>query len=161
MAPPAKPRVYVETTVVSYLVARPSKDLVVAAHQKLTCAWWAERREQFELFVSQSVVQECGSGDAHAAAARLKEIAGLPRLPLNEDALELARILLDRGALPPKSAEDALHIALATVHGMDYLLTWNCRHIANAESQQAISSACLLCGYQAPVICTPEELMGC
>jgi hypothetical protein len=155
-----KPRIYVETTVVSYLVARPSRDLVVAAHQQITREWWDTRGDRFELYVSQAAVREAGSGNAEAAALRLNAIRDLPRLALTEQAVQLAQAFLNRGALPPKAEEDALHIAMATVHGMDYLMTWNCRHIANAEVQRAIASVCLLFGYAIPVICTPEELMG-
>ena len=155
-----KPRVYLETSVISYLTARPSRDLIVAAHQQLTREWWEKRRSNFDLFVSRAVIQEAASGDRQAAALRLKEIANLPKLALTEGAEALAVALLQRRALPPRSGTDALHIALATVHGMDFLMTWNCRHIANAEAQQAIASTCLLHGYAPPAICTPEELMG-
>lgn len=155
-----KPRIYLETTVVSYLAARPTRDLVVAAHQQITCEWWETRRNQFELYVSQSVVREAGGGDAEAASLRLQVIAELPTLTATEEALKLAEALVARRALPPGAEEDALHVATAAIHGMDYLLTWNCRHIANAEAQQAMASVCLLFGYAMPVICTPEELMG-
>ncbi len=155
-----RPRVYIETTVVSYLTARPSRDLVVAAHQEVTREWWEERRSGFELYVSQLVIQEAAAGHPEAARRRLDELAGVPSLALREEAVALARRLIDRGAVPSQAAADALHIALATVHGMDYLLTWNCRHIANAEIRQAVASVCELHGYEPPVICTPEELMG-
>ena len=145
---------------ISYLVSRPSRDLVVAAHQQITRQWWEECRESFQLYVSQMVIQEAGSGDPAAAQRRLEELAMIPLLALTDEAQALARELLESGALPKQAVEDALHIALATVHGMDYLLTWNCRHIANAQMREAVVSVCMMRGYEPPVICTPEELMG-
>ena len=153
-------RVYIETTIVSYLTARPSRDLIIAAHQQLTQEWWRNRRSQFELFVSQLVLQESGAGDQQAASERLAVLAQLPVLELTQESLELARELVNNKALPQKAELDALHISLATVQGMHYLLTWNCKHIANAEMQPAISATCLSKGYEPPIICTPEELMG-
>lgn len=155
-----KARVYVETTIVSYLVARPSRDLVVAAHQQVTREWWEQRRSEFELFVSALVMQEAGCGDEQAAQRRLNELAAIPVLALTEEATALAHHLVEDGPLPKTAVEDALHIALATVHGMDYLLTWNCRRLANAEMEHAVASRCLSRGYDPPIICTPEELMG-
>lgn len=151
---------YLETSVISYLVSRPSRDLVVAAHQQITRQWWEECRASFQLYVSQMVIQEAGSGDPAAAQRRLEELAGIPLLGLTDEAQALARELIVNGAVPEQAVEDALHIALATVHGIDYLLTWNCRHIANAQMRGAVTSVCALQGYDPPVICTPEELMG-
>jgi predicted nucleic acid-binding protein len=153
-------KVYLETSVISYLVSRPSRDLVVAAHQQITRQWWEECRESFQLYVSQMVIQEAGSGDPAAAQRRLGELVAIPLLGLTNEAQALARELIENGALPRQAVEDALHIALATVHGMDYLLTWNCRHIANARMREAVVSVCMMRGYEPPVICTPEELMG-
>ena len=112
------------------------------------------------MYVSQMVIQEAGSGDPAAAQRRLGELAGIPLLGLTDEAQALARELVENGALPKQAVEDALHIALATVHGMDYLRTWNCRHIANARMREAVVSVCVMRGYEPPVICTPEELMG-
>lgn len=155
-----KPRIYIETTIVSYLTARPSRDLIIAAHQQLTQEWWQSRRGQFDLFVSQLVLQESSAGDEQAASERLTVLEQLPILELTQECLELAQELVNRKAVPQKAELDALHISLATVHGIDYLLTWNCKHIANAEMQPAISASCLSRGYEPPIICTPEELMG-
>jgi hypothetical protein len=127
-----KHRVYIETTIVSYLTARPSRDLVVLAHQQVTQEWWDARRHAFDLFVSQLVVREASSGDSDAALRRTELLQTFPMLELNDAALHLARTLLKRNAVPQKAIEDALHISVATAHGMDYLLTWNCKHIANA-----------------------------
>lgn len=155
-----KPKVYIETTVVSYLVARRSTDVILAAHQQITREWWERRGTDFEFFVSSLVMQEAGSGDPEAARLRLEKLRRMPVLLVTDEAETLAYDLAHGGPLPESAAEDALHIALATVHGMDYLLTWNCRHIANAEIQLAAASKCLARGYEFPVICTPEELMG-
>ena len=155
-----KPRVYLETTIPSYLTAWLSRDLVRAAHQQLTREWWEKRREQFELFVSQVVVGECQAGDATAAVERLAILEGLPLLEQTEEATRLAQALLKHVPLPDRAALDALHIALAAVHGMDYLLTWNCTHIANATLREPFESVCRSNGYEPPAICTPEELLS-
>jgi len=155
-----KPSIYIETSIISYLTSRPSRDLVIAAHQQLTQEWWEARKLDFELCVSEMVFQESASGDPTEANKRLSLIRNLRRLELNADALELARRLLEKGPLPPKAAIDALHIAIATVHEMDYLLTWNCRHIANAEMRAPIIKVCQAQGYECPIICTPEESIG-
>jgi hypothetical protein len=155
-----QPTVYIETTIVSYLTARPSRDLVTAAHQQITQEWWARRRADFELFVSQFVLQEASMGDVEMAQKRLEELQTIALLDVNQNAEDLARDLIANGALPVKAAVDALHIAVATVHGMDYLLTWNCKHIANAEMQIKVAAVCRARGFEPPVICTPEELLG-
>jgi predicted nucleic acid-binding protein len=154
------PKIYIETSVISYLTARPGRDLVVAAHQQITQEWWENRRHQFELFISQLVIQESRIGDVEAAQKRLTIIETLPSLELNKESLNLARTFVRKRLIPVKFGEDALHIALAAVHGMDYLLTWNCKHIANAEIQKRISICCTAEGYEPPIICTPEELFG-
>jgi len=153
-------QVYLETTVVSYLTARSSRDLVRAARQQITREWWETRRGDFGLYVSQIVADEAADGDPEAAALRLKELVGIPRLVISEEATELARELIIQHALPQDALEDALHIALASVHGMDFLLTWNCSHIANAEMMESIRSAVESAGYKCPTICTPEEMLG-
>ncbi len=154
-----RPSVYLETTVVSYLAARPSRDLRVAAHQQITEEWWTTRASAFELFISQLVVEEASAGDAEAAARRAGILGDLARLDLSDVCLELAEQLVADGAVPETAAEDALHVAVAAVHGMHYLMTWNCRHIANAATRSRIESTCATAGYEAPVICTPEELL--
>jgi len=154
-----QPKVYIETTIVSYLAARPSRDLITAAHQQVTQEWWENRRTDFDLFVSQLVIQEASAGDEQAVQRRLQVLEGFPLLELNEQAVVLARMLIDEGTLSPQAAGDALHIAIATVHGMDYLLTWNLKHLANATIRNAITVACRARDYEPPVICTPEELL--
>ena len=153
-----RPAVYLETSVVGYAVARPSRDLVVAARQQMTREWFAGAASSFDVFVSQLVLREAAAGDENAARARSKLLEGLPRLAMTEDATSLAKELVGRGAVPRKAAEDALHIAIAAVHGLDYLVTWNCKHIANATMRVAIDRVCRAAGYEPPVICTPEEL---
>ena len=153
-----KPRVYLETTVISYLTARPSRDLVTAAHQQVTQDWWLETKPQIDLFISQLVKDEAGGGDKGAAAKRLQALNGIPLLPTTQDALELAQTIMKQELIPAKATEDALHIALATTHGMDYLMTWNLRHIANAVTRGRIENLCRAKGYEPPIICTPEEL---
>ena len=152
-----KPKVYIETTIVSYLSASPSRDIVLAAHQQLTREWWAGR-ERFDLFASRPVWDEAARGDAEAAAKRLAALAGVPVLLVSEEASAFADRLLATAILPVKAATDALHIAIAVLNGMDYLLTWNCTHIANAAIRGRIEQACRAAGMQAPIICTPEEL---
>ncbi|MDQ3557329.1 MAG: type II toxin-antitoxin system VapC family toxin [Gemmatimonadota bacterium] len=153
-------RVYVETSILGYLTARPSRDLIVAGHQQLTHEWWQLRRPLFEIFVSELVLEEAGRGDAEIAARRLRVLDGVSQLEIRADAVELSRALVQRGPLPSKAAADALHIAIAAVHGAEYLLTWNCKHIANAEMRPLIDRICREQGYEPPVLCTPEELMG-
>ncbi len=155
-----KPKVYIETTVASYLTARPNRDLIIAAHQQLTQEWWENRRTDFDLYVSQLVIQESSAGAAVMAQKRLEILDGLPLLDVNREAMSLARALVEKGPIPEKAAVDALHIAVATVHGIDYLLTWNCKHIANAEMQASVAKICREAGYEPPIICTPEELLG-
>jgi len=155
-----KPRVYLETTIPSYLTAWPSRDLVRVAHQQITRDWWDRRRAEFELYISQVVLRECQAGDATAAAERLKILQDLPLLEQTEEATRLAQALVDRVPLPERAAVDALHVAIAAVHGVDYLLTWNCTHIANATLRDPIESVCRENGYEPPAICTPDELLA-
>jgi hypothetical protein len=154
-----KPRLYLETTIPSYLSAWPSRDLVRAAHQQVTREWWEQRRGEFDLFVSQVVVRECQGGDAAAAAARLEMIRGLPLLEQTFEAEALADSLLHGVPLPERAAVDALHVGIAAAQGMDYVLTWNCTHIANASLRPRIESVCRNHGYEPPIICTPNELL--
>lgn len=153
-----KSKVYLETTIVSYLTGWPSRDLVKAAHQQITQEWW-KIRKNFDLYVSQIVVREASVGDVEAARLRLEALAGIPALAASTEASLLAEQLITQGVLPPKAALDALHIAIAVVNGIDYLLTWNCTHIANATMRHKIDAICRKNGYEPTVLCTPEELM--
>ncbi len=152
--------VYIETTVVSYLTSRPSRDLVIAGHQQVTREWWDRRRKEFEVYASEVVVEEAGDGDPDAAGRRLRALADLRILRTTEEAEVLARALLDEGALPGAAGIDALHVAVAAVHGMDMLLTWNLGHLANAETMPTVARVLLSRGYGPPTICTPDQLMG-
>jgi predicted nucleic acid-binding protein len=154
-----KPKLYVETTVVSYLVARPSRDIVVAAHQELTRQWWERRRHNYHLTVSELVLREASAGDSEAAEQRRQAWAGIDVLEVSEEAEALAEELIQRGAVPEAAPEDALHIAIAVTNGVEYLLTWNCAHIANAAMRRAIDEVCVASGYRPTVLCTPEELL--
>ncbi len=153
-----KSKVYVETTIISYLAASPSRDLVVAAHQQLTREWW-EKRNRFELFVSQAVVDEASRGDADVAARRVALLAQIPLLVVGDEAYEFAERLLRSRAVPAKANLDAVHIAVAAVNQVNYLVTWNCAHIANAAVRGKIEETCRAAGLLTPIICTPEELM--
>jgi PIN domain len=153
-------RVYIETTFVSYLAARPNRDLIIAGHQQITHDWWDHRRADFELCVSQLVLDEAGEGDPQAAQERLDILVPLRVLMITPEAVLLAQELIQTSALPAKAQNDALHIAVAAVHGVPYLLTWNCRHMANATMRTQIETICAKNGHKAPIICTPEELMG-
>lgn len=152
--------VYVETSIISYLTARTSRDLLVTANQECTHEWWDGHRSNFELYISPLVLVEAGQGDEEAAQRRLKALESLNMLEIVDEASLLAEALLRALALPRKAQDDAVHIALAAVHHLDYLLTWNCRHINNAEKKALIREVCAGQGYVCPEICTPTELMG-
>ena len=151
-------RVYLETTIPSYLAAKPSRDLIVAAHQQITRDWW-ENRSRFDLFISQIVIQEISSGGQEAAAKRLEFTDNIPVLALTDEAESLAAEFISQTAFPKTAVVDAVHVAIAVINGMDYLLTWNCAHIANASLRVKIEQICRSKHYEPPVICTPEELM--
>ncbi|MBW1863307.1 MAG: type II toxin-antitoxin system VapC family toxin [Deltaproteobacteria bacterium] len=155
-----KKTVYIETSIVSYLTARPSSDLLAAAWQKVTVDWWDTQRDRFDLFASDIVIEEAGKGDNIASARRLEALAEIPLLAITDEVLALSEAFIQAGAIPKKAIGDSLHIALSAVHEVDYLLTWNYRHIDNAETKPIIRRVCLAnrCGY--PEICTPQELMG-
>lgn len=155
-----KPRVYIETTIPSYLTAWQSPQLVMAANQQVTREWWDNRREEFDLYCSELVVEEASAGDPDAAARRLAAIQDIPLLSGGDVADELARALLKEVPLPAKAAADALHIAIAATNGIDYLLTWNCTHIANAEFRDRMVAICQSFGLHCPTICTPQELLA-
>jgi hypothetical protein len=154
-----KRKVYIETSVISYLTARPSKNVIEAGHQQSTYLFWA-RRNQFDLVASELVLTECSAGDVSAANKRLDALLAIPLLDITARSLELAKELVVSGIIPAKASEDAMHISIATVHFVDYLLTWNCRHIANPEIQARIAEHFHRQGLFLPFICTPDELLG-
>ncbi|MFN6475203.1 type II toxin-antitoxin system VapC family toxin [Nostoc sp. DedQUE07] len=152
--------VYIETSILGYLTARSTDNLILAANMKITQDWWNIRRGSFVLYASEIVEDEAARGDAAIADQRLNLLESLTFLDLTEEAIELAQEFLQQSNLPPKASNDALHISLATVYGLDYLLTWNCKHMANAQIQRKLSQISSELGYELPVICTPYELMG-
>lgn len=154
------PRIYLETSLISYVVGRSSRDLITQANQELTREWWETERQRYELFISELVVREAEVGDPSAARSRLTLVASLPLLSIPQEAELLAPVLLRAAGLSANAATDSLHMALAAVHGMQYLLTWNCKHIANAVIRRAVERRCIAAGYDPPVICTPQELMS-
>lgn len=154
-----KPRIYIETSILSYLTANPSSDVRVAANRDVTTEWWETRRNDFELFVSEFVIAEISLGDPEIAKRRLEAISGIPEIEATEEVRRLGKALLSQGVIPARAEIDAYHIAIAAVNGMEYLLTWNCTHIANAVMRPKIESLCREYGYEPPVICTPQELM--
>jgi hypothetical protein len=156
--PTAKPTIYIETTIVSYLTAWPSRDLVRMAQQQITREWWRERRGGFDLLTSELVVLEAAAGDPQAAAERLKALEGMTRLDITPTATQIADALVRELAVPSEASRDALHVGICAANGVDYLLTWNFRHLANAFLKGKISDVCLDLGYRPSVICTPEEL---
>lgn len=151
--------VYLETSVISYLTARSSRDIVVAGHQQTTRDWWQTRRVVFDLYVSELVLREARGGDTQAATERLAVLETIELLEITPDALDLANQLVLEAAIPQKAIADALHIATAVTSGINFLLTWNCKHIANATMRSKIERICRTTGYEPSIICTPEELM--
>ena len=155
-----KQKVYIETSVISYYTSRPSRDLVTAARQQVTREWWEEMLQQFDAYISALVIEEAKGGDPSAAMKRLDAITEMPVIKLSDEAGNLAGILISSGTIPEEHSEDALHIALATVNGMDFLLTWNFTHINNAKMKSEIIKVTERQGYECPVICSPDELLG-
>ncbi|MBS3028401.1 MAG: type II toxin-antitoxin system VapC family toxin [Dolichospermum sp. DET50] len=151
---------YLDTSIIGYLTIRPSTNLITASNSIITQSWWDTRRQNFTLYISEVVLEELARGDQEIVTKRLDLINELPLLELNETVEELAQQFLTKSNLPPKASDDALHIALATVYKVDYLLTWNCKHIANAQIQKKLSQISIQSGYELPTICTPYELMG-
>ncbi len=152
--------VYIETSILGYLTTRPSRNLILVANAEITREWWETRRSFFDLYISQAVINEVAKGDVEIASRRLEMVNGIPLLEINQSVLDLAEQFLERSNLPAKADVDALHIAVATIHRMDYLLTWNCKHIANAQIQKKLAEISFYFSYELPIICTPNELLG-
>ncbi len=155
-----KKSVYLETTIISYLTARSPRDVILVARQEITRQWWEERRDNFEIFISPVVLKEASEGDSEAAARRLHLLEGFSILDLNGEVVDLAAALIEEKFLPAKAADDALHLAFAAVHEIDFLLTWNCRHLANAELIALMTGYFIVRGIHIPIVCTPDELLG-
>ncbi len=151
-------KVYVETTVISYLTAWPSSNDVIKRDQIATKTWWANCQNDCELFVSEMVLDEAQRGDPQAAAERLEIMKSLPILRRDQNARKLARKFMKEGAIPETERADAMHVAIAATSNMDYLVTWNLRHIKNSTKQSAIEAICRKAGFNVPVILTPREM---
>ena len=151
--------VYLETSVISYLAGRLSSNLLIAACQQVTSQWWSEKRYDYDLFISELVVREARAGNPDAANRRLEYMKELAELTITEEVKQLTTALISDGSFPPRAQADALHVAIAAVHKVDYLLTWNCRHIDNPATKPKIRSICSAVGFTCPEICTPIEIM--
>lgn len=152
--------VYIEATIVSFLVANPSRDSILAAHQQLTRQWWHDQRSAYHCLVSDETLREAARGDAEQARLRLEALKSLPTLPITPEVETLADAILQSGSLPAAARSDAIHVAVATHAGMDFLLTWNCRHLANPHLQKQLRALMAARGLVLPEICTPIELGG-
>jgi hypothetical protein len=151
--------VYIETSVVSYLTARPIRDIVIAAHQQVTVEWWEKSLPRLDPHVSPIVIEEASRGDKNAARLRLDRIASFPVLEITTEVRDLAELYFKKTPVPDKARGDAYHLAVATCHGMDFLVSWNFTHILNARVRAIIQNINTLKGIDTPIICTPEELM--
>ena len=152
--------IYIETSIPSYLTARPSRDVRTAAWQQITTQWWDQEKAKYNLFTSELVLAEASAGDPDAARRRLGSLDGIPELALTDETKALASDLMSGGGIPAGAQADALHVAIACVHEIDFLLTWNCRHIDNAVQKPVIRTICDIAGYTCPEICTPLELLS-
>ncbi len=152
--------VYLESSVISYLTSRPNRDVIIAGRQAITLDWWENQRHQFELRISVLVEEEISKGDSSAAQQRFEKVADIQSLLISDEAIRIADLLLAEKAVPKGSEEDALHIGIAASQGVDFLLTWNFKHINNAETKTAITRLVESAGYVCPQLCSPEELGG-
>jgi hypothetical protein len=152
------PSVYVETTIPSYLAASPSRDLIVAGQQQLTYTWWQTAKERFELFTSEAVLQEIRAGDPDAAAKRIKLVEGLTILDVTNEVDSLTEIYQRQLNLPQRARMDIVHIAVAVVYELDYVVTWNCKHIANGQILSQLMKVNASLGRFTPLLYTPTEL---
>ncbi|WP_417914888.1 type II toxin-antitoxin system VapC family toxin [Candidatus Electronema sp. JM] len=152
--------VYIESSVISYMTARPSRDVITSARQAITFEWWDAYKDRFEIFISELVIEEISSGDMAAAQKRLLTVEDVPVLETTGQAVQLAKLLIAENAVPESCSEDAMHISIAAVHGMDFLLTWNFKHINNANTREKIAKIITKVQLKSPVLCSPEELVN-
>lgn len=150
---------YLETSVISYLTARPSRDLVIAAHQQITREWWDNVLYQYQVFISVVVLEEITKGDRKAAQLRLEQVTNFPLVEIVPDVVNLAEVYFSMLQIPEKARLDTYHLALATWHGLDFLVSWNCTHIVSARVRRVLEEINAQFGFRTPIICTPEELM--
>ncbi len=154
-----KPTLYVETTIPSYLASKPSRDIIIAARQQTTHEWWNKERSRFRLYISQVVLIEIWAGDAELAKLRTDYLRDIEVLPVAEEIGKLAQEYISALGIPEKSALDALHLAYAVAYNLDYLLTWNCKHLAHGEIRRKLKRYNDAVGLDTPEIVTPDELM--
>lgn len=154
-----KESIYIETSVVSYYVSKPSRDIIVLAHQQITSEWWPKAVKRFDVYISEVVVEEAAAGNKESAEQRLNKLKGFPYLELTEKVEKIAQIYMEKLSIPKKALRDAAHLAVASVHNIDYLVTWNCVHLANGEIIKKLLKINEKLSIKTPVICTPEELM--
>ncbi|GAB6163464.1 hypothetical protein JCM12298_26240 [Desulfothermus naphthae] len=152
--------IYIETSIISYLAARPSSNLISAARQKITFDWWNQEKEKYKTYISELVIAECSRGDKNAVKKRLTLVRSIPVLEINNDCIELAELFFAKTSLPEKARDDVLHVAIATYYKMDFLLTWNCRHLANAHFIRKLQKISLEENLVIPTICTPQEIIN-
>ena len=153
------PTVYIETTVISYLTARPSRDLIIAAHQQVTHEWWEKALPHFDVFISPIVLEEISGGDEQAAKLRLERVSSLPLLEVLPEVRDLAESYFSTIEIPEKARADSYHLALAAWHGIDFMVSWNCTHIVSGRVKKIIEEINYTYGIRTPIVCTPEELM--
>jgi len=150
--------IYLETSVISYYTAKPSRDVIVLAHQEITHEIWDKLKKKFKIYISEVVIEEAGSGDKEASQKRLSVIQDFPLLELNKEVEKLTEVYIKEFQIPKKALRDAVHLAIASVHNIDYLVSWNCAHIANGVVIKKLSEINTKMGIHIPVICTPEFL---
>jgi predicted nucleic acid-binding protein len=155
-----KPTIYIETTIPSYYASKPSRDIIVLAHQEITRMWWDERLQLFEAYISPVVIEEAGRGNEEQAYKRLNLLSQFRILKATDEIEQLTETYMKKIGLPSKAIRDSAHLAFASAYGLDYLITWNCAHIANAEFRRRLWDVNLSIGIRTPIICTPEELLG-
>ncbi len=155
-----KQKVYIETSVISYLAAKPSRDIIVAGQQLITEQWWENRRYKYQLYISDLVIKEASAGDKNASERRLQFLNDIMLLEVDERVIKLSKNLMETGIIPKKAIEDTIHISVATINEIDYLLTWNCKHIANAVIYKQLRKFIANYGYELPTLCTPNELLS-
>jgi predicted nucleic acid-binding protein len=153
-----KRKVYLDTNIISYCVAKPSNDVIILSRQRITADWWRTAANRFSLYVSELVIQEASLGDPKAARTRLECISGIKSLEITNEVERIYQIYLKQLGLPPKALRDALHLAIASVHEIDFVVTWNFNHLANGETIRRLWETNLAMGIYVPVIVTPEEL---
>jgi hypothetical protein len=154
-----KQQIYIETSVISYLVSKTSSNIILAAYQQITRQWWDSQLHYYHPFTSDFVLEEISKGDPKLSKERLNTIQKFGKLPVTDDVIELGERYLKQVSIPRKASLDAFHLAISVIHGMDFVLSWNFRHMANAFVRRKLEFINSEIGIQTPTICTPEELI--